>query len=131
MAIQEPKSAITYPKLTVEVGLYAIVAALALALRLYRLGLAPLSTSEAALALAALRGTAIPAGASPLLYWVNALLFSIFGGGDTLARLLPALACCASASGGSAHWARQRSWRSLRLPSSLRARPLAMRSLPP
>lgn len=92
MAIQEPKSSITYPKLTVEAGLYAIVAALALALRLYRLGLAPLSTSEAALALAALRGMPIPAGASPLLYWITTLLFSIFGGSDTLTRLLPALA---------------------------------------
>jgi uncharacterized protein (TIGR03663 family) len=43
------------------------------------------------LSVAALRGTAIPAGASPLLYWINALLFSIFGAGDTIARLLPAL----------------------------------------
>ncbi len=92
MAIQEPEPAIPYPKLTVEIGLYAIVATLALALRLYRLGLAPLSTGEAMLSVAALRGTATPTGASPLLYWVNAFLFSTFGAGDTLARLLPALA---------------------------------------
>lgn len=92
MAIQEPKPAIPYPKLTVEIGLYTIIATLALALRLYRLGLAPLSASEAMLSLAALRGTAIPIGASPLLYWVNAVLFSTFGTGDALARLVPALA---------------------------------------
>jgi predicted membrane-bound mannosyltransferase len=92
MAIQEPKPAIPYSKLTVEIGLYAILATLALALRLYRLGLAPLSTSEAMLSVAALRGMAIPTGASPLLYWVNAFLFSTFGAGDTLVRLLPALA---------------------------------------
>ena len=92
MAIQEPKPAILYPKLTVEIGLYAIIATLALALRLYRLGLAPLSASEAMLSLAALRGTAIPTGASPLLYWVNAVLFSTFGAGDALARIVPALA---------------------------------------
>ena len=92
MAIQEPKPATPYSKLTVEIGLYAILATLALALRLYRLGLAPLSTSEAMLSVAALRGTAIPTGASPLLYWVNAFLFSTFGAGDTLVRLLPALA---------------------------------------
>ena len=79
-------------QLTVEVGLYAIVVALALVLRLYRLGLAPLSTSEAMLSVAALRGTAIPFGASPLLYWVNTLLFSCFGASDGMARLLPALA---------------------------------------
>ena len=79
-------------QLTVEVGLYAIVVALALVLRLYRLGLAPLSTSEAMLSVAALRGTAIPFGASPLLYWVNALLFSCFGASDGMARLLSALA---------------------------------------
>ncbi len=87
MTIQEPKPAITYPKLTVEISLYVIVAALALALRLYRLGLVPLSTGEAMLSIAALRGTAIPAGTSPVLYWVNAILFSIFGAGDTLTRL--------------------------------------------
>ncbi len=92
MAIQEPKPAIPYPKLTVEIGLYAVIATLALALRLYRLGLAPLSASEAMLSLAALHGTAIPIGASPLLYWVNAVLFSTFGTGDALARLVPALA---------------------------------------
>jgi uncharacterized protein (TIGR03663 family) len=90
--IDNPESEIQNPKWTVEIGLYAILAALALALRLYRLGLAPLSTNEAMLSVAALRGTAIPAGTSPLLYWTNALLFSIFGAGDALARLLPALA---------------------------------------
>jgi len=88
--LQNPKPEIRN-SITIQVGLYAIVVALGLAVRLYRLDLAPLSTSEAQLALAAWRGTAPPLGASPLLFWVNALLFSIFGGGDGLARLVPAL----------------------------------------
>jgi 4-amino-4-deoxy-L-arabinose transferase-like glycosyltransferase len=78
--------------LTVEVGLYAIIVALALAVRLYRLGLAPLSVSEASLALAAWRGTLPPSGASPLLTWLNTILFAMFGSSDGLARLMPALA---------------------------------------
>lgn len=78
-------------QLTVEVGLYAAILAIGLILRLYRLGLAPLSPSEAQLALAGWRGT-MPAGiASPLLGWMHALLFTVFGSSDGIARLIPAL----------------------------------------
>ncbi len=89
---KEGDSAIQNPNLTVESGLYAAIVALALAVRLFRLGLAPLSTSEAQLALAAWRGTAPPIGSSPLLCWISALLFAVFGSSDGLARLVPALA---------------------------------------
>lgn len=86
------EAGIRKPQLTVEVGLYAAILAIGLVLRLYRLGLAPLSASEAQLALAGWRGT-MPTGiASPLLGWMNALLFAVFGSSDGLARLIPALA---------------------------------------
>jgi len=62
-----------------------------LAVRLFRLEGAPLSTGEAQLALAALHGTPPPPGASPLLWWINSVLFAILGSGDGLARLVPAL----------------------------------------
>ena len=80
------------PQLTVEAGLYAAILAIGLVLRLYRLGLAPLSASEAQLALAGWRGTMPTDIASPLLGWMNALLFAVFGSSDGLARLIPALA---------------------------------------
>jgi uncharacterized protein (TIGR03663 family) len=89
--LRYPTSNVRRPILTVEIGLYGIIVALALAVRLYRLGQAPLSTSEAQLALAAWRGTTPPIVSSPLLYWVNALLFAILGSSDGLARLVPAL----------------------------------------
>ncbi len=71
--------------------LYAGVWGVALFLRLFRLDLAPLSESEAAQALTALRGALLPAGGSPFLYSVNAFLFSLFSASDTLARLVPAV----------------------------------------
>ncbi len=76
----------------IEVTLYGTILAVALIVRLSRLGLAPLSPGEAGLALAAWDGTPPPAGTSPLLYWLDSVLFAIFGGGDGLARLVPALA---------------------------------------
>ncbi len=77
--------------LSVEMGLYMAILALAALVRLYRLGLAPLSADEAAQAMAALRGTAPPPGASPLLYAINSLVFALMGAGDGLARLGAAL----------------------------------------
>jgi len=78
---------------TIEIGLYGFLVALGLAVRLYRLAEgSPLSTTEAALALAALRGTLPPVGASPLLYSANSILFALLNAGDGLARLVPALA---------------------------------------
>ncbi len=84
-------SAISHPQLTVEAGLYAVLLALALVVRLYRLGLAPLSPSEAQLAQAAWQGALPPAGVSPLLTWLNAILFALFQSSDAMARLVPAL----------------------------------------
>ncbi len=73
-------------------ALYAAVFAVGLFLRLFRLEIAPLSTSEATQALAALSGVALPAGGSPLLTAINSLLMSLFSPGDTLVRLAPAFA---------------------------------------
>ncbi|HET7088520.1 MAG TPA: glycosyltransferase family 39 protein [Anaerolineae bacterium] len=73
-------------------ALYAAVFAAGLFLRLFRLEIAPLSMSEATQALAALSGTALPAGGSPLLTAINSLLMSLFSPGDTIARFLPAIA---------------------------------------
>ncbi len=77
--------------------LWVLLLLLAAALRLVGLGAAPLSSDEAAQALAAY-GTAheggIPPEArtiSPLLFHANVLLFALFRGGDGLARLVPAL----------------------------------------
>jgi len=78
-------------RVTVEVALYAGVLGVALFLRLFRLGLAPMSENEAAQALAALRGTFLPAGGSPFLYSINSFLFSLFSASDAMARLVPAL----------------------------------------
>jgi 4-amino-4-deoxy-L-arabinose transferase-like glycosyltransferase len=94
---QEGEPEIASQKLTVEVGLIAAVGALALAVRLYRLDLAPLSSGEAGLALAAFRGALPPAGASPLLTWLDMILFAVFGSSDFAARLMPALAGAALA----------------------------------
>jgi uncharacterized protein (TIGR03663 family) len=74
------------PGWNLEFATYAVILALAAAVRLYRLGLAPLSGSEAAQALAAWQGTPPPIGASPLLYAINSLLFGLMGASDGLAR---------------------------------------------
>lgn len=78
-------------RMTLEWVLYAAIFGAGLFLRLFRLGLAPMSESEAAQALAALRGTFLPTGGSPLLYGINAFLFSMVPASDALARLAPAL----------------------------------------
>jgi len=68
----------------------------ALSLRIFGLELAPLAPDEAAMALEsadAVQGSGWPQMVeSPLLLMGNALLFSIFGAGDGIARLLPGLA---------------------------------------
>lgn len=69
---------------------------LALAIRLAALNVTPLAPAEVALALPswdAARGAGWPASAeSPLLLVGNMLLFTLFGPGNGMARLLPALA---------------------------------------
>jgi predicted membrane-bound mannosyltransferase len=77
--------------------LWLLLLLLAAVLRLAGLGTAPLSSAEAVQALAAYgaaHGGGIPPEArtlSPLLFHVNVLLFTLFHGGDGLARLFPAL----------------------------------------
>jgi len=83
---------------TLEVGLYALIVALALALHLVQLGRAPLQDAEAHDALAAYRAvhdqatgeTIVPD--SPLSFWFNAPLMAVFPVDDGLARLPVAVA---------------------------------------
>jgi hypothetical protein len=78
--------------------LWIALLTVAAALRLTHLAAAPLSPVEAARALAAYsagRGLPLAVGTqpgAPLLLHVNTLLFTLFDGGDGVARLLPALA---------------------------------------
>lgn len=63
---------------TVETLLYVAIAGVAAVLRLWNLTAAPLTTHEAAQALAAFNGLPLPAGGSPLLYGLNQVLFGLF-----------------------------------------------------
>lgn len=65
--------------ITAEAALYAGILGVAAVLRLWNLEASPLSTREAAQAVAAFNGAAIPAGSSPLLFGINQLLFGLFG----------------------------------------------------
>ena len=82
-------------RITVEVALWVLVALAALALRLSHLDAAPLNereASEAMLAWRAATGQGMPqADYSPLLFTANALLFTLCGSSDAIARLWPAL----------------------------------------
>jgi uncharacterized protein (TIGR03663 family) len=82
-------------RLTVETACWILIVIVALALRLARLDAAPLSVHEAREAMLAWRavtGQGMPeAGYSPFLFAANALLFSLCGASDSLARLWPAL----------------------------------------
>ena len=82
-------------QLSMELGLYALAFALALALRLHALERWPLLDGEAGLALAAWRWArglpAILRGHSPSLFHLNALAFYFTTGSDALVRLWSAL----------------------------------------
>lgn len=87
-------------KITLQNVLWVLLAVVALAMRLANLGSLPLGLSEAheaVLAWRAVNNQALSAqattvsGYSPFLFAANALLFSLFGGSDALARLWPAL----------------------------------------
>jgi uncharacterized protein (TIGR03663 family) len=88
--------AAAWPRLTVEAALYGLLGLLALASRLYTLGVRPLTAPEAAQALHAWQSVSGPGGdalaASPLLFAGQALAFAVFGASDGVARLLPAMA---------------------------------------
>ncbi len=81
--------------LTVERAAYALVAVVALGVRLARLDASSLISAEAAQALPALAATAGTqpdlAGLSPLLYTLQRAVFTLFGATDLAARILPAL----------------------------------------
>ena len=64
--------------ITTEAMLYTVIIGVAAVLRLWNLQAAPLTTREAAQALAAFNGSSLPAGGSPLLYGLNQVLFGLF-----------------------------------------------------
>ena len=82
-------------RFTLEAALWVLVALAALALRLAHLDAAPLNeheAHEAMLAWRAVTGQGMPqASYSPLLLAANALLFTLCGASDAIARLWPAL----------------------------------------
>jgi uncharacterized protein (TIGR03663 family) len=79
--------------ITAEAALYAAILGVAAVLRLWNLAASPLSTREAAQAIAAFNGLSLPMGGSPLLFGVNQLLFGLFGTtvNDDGVRLVSAL----------------------------------------
>ena len=86
-------------KFTLETILWVLIAVVALTMRLANLGALPLGLSEAHEAVLSWRAvndqsladqTTAASGYSPFLFAANALLFSLFEGGDGLARLGPA-----------------------------------------
>lgn len=85
-------------KFKLETALWVLLVAVALTMRLANLGSLPLGLSEAHEAILSWRAvndqsaaqTTVASGYSPFLLAVNALLFSLFEGGDGLARLWPA-----------------------------------------
>jgi hypothetical protein len=82
-------------KITTEHLLYGLAFLLALGMRFFQLGAAPLSDTEAGWALQALstsHGAATALGAQPAYILLTSQLFSIFGDSNFLARFLPALA---------------------------------------
>lgn len=96
MTERQSRSLPSGPTLTLEVGLYLVVLAAALALRLAGLGAHPLNDGEATQALAVLDRlqTGAPAAVpgSPAYFAVTFLSFLLFGASDATARLGPALA---------------------------------------
>lgn len=82
-------------KIITQVPLYWLAFLLALGLRLYQLGAAPLTDVEAGWALQALglaHGSAGTLGAQPAYILITSQLFSIFGDTNFLARFISALA---------------------------------------
>ena len=85
-------------RLNLEITLYFLAFVLALSLRLYHLGEAPLSDGEAAWALQALQvahpemnGGAPAIGSQTAYIFLTSAIFSLFGASDFGARFLPAL----------------------------------------
>ncbi|MEK7278769.1 MAG: glycosyltransferase family 39 protein, partial [Chloroflexota bacterium] len=81
---------------SVEMGLYVLIGAVAVALRLFHLGSAPLSSAEAREALAVWRfvmgqGASIQP-VSPAWFTLTSTVFTLFGASEFWARLWPAVA---------------------------------------
>jgi uncharacterized protein (TIGR03663 family) len=98
VTIDKPTAVVEVPQtgvvvFTAEVALYAAILGVAAVLRLWNLEASPLSTREAAQAMAAFNGVAMPTGGSPLLFGINQLLFGLFGAtvNDSGVRLAAAL----------------------------------------
>ncbi len=89
--------AIRHSTATVETFVYALIGLTASALRLLNLAALPLTPNEASAAWVAWLDAAartapdVAAPVSALLYTLHRLTFALFGGGDALARLFPAL----------------------------------------
>jgi hypothetical protein len=82
-------------RITVEKTLFVLAILLALGLRLWHLGQAPLSDFEASWALQALhlsRGDSLSLGPSPGYVLLTGLIFFLFGSSNMMARLWPAIA---------------------------------------
>ncbi len=82
-------------KITTQLPLYWLAFLLALGLRLYQLGVAPLSDVEAGWALQALglvHGGAVSLGSQPAYILITSQLFSIFGDTNFITRFISALA---------------------------------------
>jgi len=80
--------------LRLETILYIVALGLGMAVRMYNLGVQPLSDSEAQWALQALhlaQGETFSPGPQPAYISLTALVFFLFGGTDALARLWPAI----------------------------------------
>src|SRR5574340_374727 len=86
---------VLFPALTIEVGLYAAFALMALGMRLFLLDDTPLAVDEARQALTAWHfvsgGRPDAFTGSPLLFSGNTILFALFGASDAAARFLPVL----------------------------------------
>jgi hypothetical protein len=97
-ALEEKGQSGVMTRWTVEQGLYVLLLLAALFLRLFDLAGQPLSSLEASNAWAAwlvvnaITTPSPPTPTSPLLYTLHALLFSITGGGDGVARAISLLA---------------------------------------
>ncbi|OQY46516.1 MAG: hypothetical protein B6242_07490 [Anaerolineaceae bacterium 4572_78] len=93
--VQNDVSPVSFPQLTIEMGMYMLLIVIALGLRLSYLHAYPLNETESAQALVALeiaKGNPPQAtGYSPLMATLNSFIFFIFGDSDTTARFASVL----------------------------------------
>jgi len=95
MRVDDDRTQVVASALSIDLALHIAIAAVALLVRLFALGVAPLNSFEARQAIGAYnfsQGAEITFAGSPLLFLVNTLFFSLFTASDFTARLAPALA---------------------------------------